>query len=192
MVTPAVCLGRLCAGGGRVARGWSRILRGRGIDAWTHQKKQIHKKDDDEDEAADEDVRPEPHHGLVSGKIGRRDVFVLVVAFVVMFVHAHKLTLQMVAACCMAKKYFAAGGLGCDDELRLNRCLHAWLYDLRCGMLVRHFRDDLGLSGFDKDQSCDQNDRDGHDKGDDDRLDGRVTDALFRGGVASSRLLFAH
>lgn len=40
-------------------------------------------------------MRLESEHGLVTGKIGGRDVFVLMVAFVVMFVHADKLTLQM-------------------------------------------------------------------------------------------------
>lgn len=59
-----------------------------------HQKKQIDEKDGDEDEAADEDVRSESHHGFVFGKVGGWDVFVLMVAFVVGFVHADKLTLQ--------------------------------------------------------------------------------------------------
>jgi hypothetical protein len=39
-------------------------------------------------------VWPEAHHGFVTGKIGRREVFVLVVAFVVMLGHADKLTSQ--------------------------------------------------------------------------------------------------
>jgi hypothetical protein len=37
----------------------------------------------------------ESEHGFVTGKVGRRDVFGLVVAFVVMFRHADKLTLLM-------------------------------------------------------------------------------------------------
>jgi hypothetical protein len=40
-------------------------------------------------------VRPEAHHGFVAGKIGGWDVFVLVVAFVCVFGHAHKLTSQI-------------------------------------------------------------------------------------------------
>jgi hypothetical protein len=40
-------------------------------------------------------VGTEAHHSFVAGKIRRRDVFVLVIAFVLVFGHAHKLTLQM-------------------------------------------------------------------------------------------------
>jgi hypothetical protein len=74
---------------------WGRRCRSWRIDAGTHQEKKVHDKDDDEDEASDEDVGPEAHHGFVAGKVRRWDVFVLVVAFVVVFGHAHKLTLQM-------------------------------------------------------------------------------------------------
>jgi hypothetical protein len=83
----------MCCGGGSVARCWRRLWRSWGIDAGTYQEKQVHEKDDDEDEATDEDVGPESHHGFVPGKVGRRDM-VMLVAFVAMFGHAHKLTLQ--------------------------------------------------------------------------------------------------
>jgi hypothetical protein len=76
-------------GGGR------RFWRTRGIDTGAHQKKEIDEQNCDEDEATDEDVRPEAHHGSVAGKIRRWDVFVLVVAFVAVFGHAHKLTSQI-------------------------------------------------------------------------------------------------
>jgi hypothetical protein len=75
--------------------GWSGLWRSGGIDAGAHQEKEIDEQDCDEDEAADEDVRPEAHDGFVAGKVWRRDVFVLVIAFVVMFGHADKLTSQM-------------------------------------------------------------------------------------------------
>src|SRR5262249_25072526 len=68
------------------------------LDAGADEKKEIDKKNCDEDEAADEDVGFEAHHGLVAGKVRRRNVFVLVVAFVMMFGHAHKLTLQTYVA----------------------------------------------------------------------------------------------
>jgi hypothetical protein len=55
-----------------------------------HQEKEIDEQNRDEDEAADEDVGPETHHGFVAGKIGRWDVFVLAVAFVMVFGHADK------------------------------------------------------------------------------------------------------
>jgi hypothetical protein len=48
---------------------------------------QINHKDSDQDEPADEDVRPETEHGLVLGKVGRGNV----AGFVIVFVHAHKL-----------------------------------------------------------------------------------------------------
>jgi hypothetical protein len=81
----------LWLGGGRC---WSRLRRW-GVYAGAHQQKQVDEKDGDEDEAADEDVWPEAEHGFVAGKIGGRDVFVLVVAFVVVFVHADQLTLRI-------------------------------------------------------------------------------------------------
>jgi hypothetical protein len=74
---------------------WSGLWRSRGIDAGAHQKKEIDKKDRDEDEASDEDVWLEAHHGFVAGKIRRWEVLVLVIAFVGVFGHAHKLTSQM-------------------------------------------------------------------------------------------------
>jgi hypothetical protein len=74
---------------------WSRLWLSRGIDARPHQKKEIDKKDRDENEAANEDVGLEAHHGFAAEKIRRRDVFVLVVALVVVFGHADKLTSQM-------------------------------------------------------------------------------------------------
>jgi hypothetical protein len=74
---------------------WGRLWRSRGIDAGTNQKKEIDKQDRDEDEAADEDVGSEAHNGFVAGKIRGWDVFVLVAAFVGVFGHGHKLTLQM-------------------------------------------------------------------------------------------------
>ena len=88
-------------------RGWlrsrcrCRLWRSRGIDAGAHQKQKIEKQDDDQDEAADEDVGPEAHHGFVAGKIRGRDVIVLMAvialmaAFVLVFGHAHKLTSPM-------------------------------------------------------------------------------------------------
>ena len=88
-----------------------------------HEKKQIDEKDCDEDEAADEDVGPESHHGFVPGKVGRRDVFVLVVAFVVVFVHADKLTSQMRCALRGGKIFFCEKELGCDSGVKLNVAL---------------------------------------------------------------------
>src|SRR2546429_4396193 len=73
---------------------WSRLWRSWGINSGAHQQKQIDEQDRDEDQAADEDVGPEAHHGFVLGKVRGWDVFVRVVAFVV-FGHAHKLTLPM-------------------------------------------------------------------------------------------------
>jgi hypothetical protein len=81
--------GRECS-----ARRGSRLWRSRGVDAGAHQKKKIDEKNGDEDKAADEDVRAEAEHSLMLGKVGRRDVVVLVVALVMMFRHADKLTLQ--------------------------------------------------------------------------------------------------
>jgi hypothetical protein len=75
--------------------GWRGLWRGRRIDTRAYQKKEIDKQDGYEDEATDEDVRPEAHHGFVAWKIRRWDVFVLVVAFVAVFGHAHKLTSQI-------------------------------------------------------------------------------------------------
>lgn len=74
---------------------WSGFCRSGRVDAGTDQKKEIDKQNCDENEAADEDVGPETHHGLVAGKVGRWDVVVLVVAFVVMFGHAQQHTLQV-------------------------------------------------------------------------------------------------
>jgi len=79
----------------RSGGGWRRFWRSRGIDTRAYKKKEIDEQDCDEDEATDEDVRPEAHHGSVAGKIRRWDVFVLVVAFVAVFRHAHKLTSQI-------------------------------------------------------------------------------------------------
>jgi hypothetical protein len=75
--------------------GRRRFWRTRGIDTRAYQKKEIDEQDGYEDKATDEDVRPEAHHGSVAGKIRRWDVFVLVVAFVAVFGHAHKLTSQI-------------------------------------------------------------------------------------------------
>jgi hypothetical protein len=87
----------------------------RGVDTGTHQEKQIHEKDDDQDEAADEDVWSEAHHGFVAGKVRRWDVFVLVVAFVFVFGHAHKLTSRMREDAPSGRRYFdAKAELGWD------------------------------------------------------------------------------
>jgi hypothetical protein len=86
---PGYVVGAILGGG----RCWSRLRRW-GVDAGAHQQKQVDEKDGDENEAADEDVRFESEHGFVAGKVGGRDVFVLVVAFVVVFVHADQLTWQ--------------------------------------------------------------------------------------------------
>ncbi len=68
--------------------GWvARSRLGLRPDAGAHQKKQIDEEDGDQDEAADEDVRPESEYGFVAGKVGRGDVVVLVFVFV----HADKL-----------------------------------------------------------------------------------------------------
>ena len=85
-------LGGLRAGGNSIARGGNRLWRVRRVNAGAHQEKQIDEKDCDKDEAADEDVRSESHHGFVLWEVGGRNVFVLVVAFVMVFGHAHKLT----------------------------------------------------------------------------------------------------
>src|SRR5271170_979569 len=82
--------GELGAGRGRVARRRS-WLWGWRVNAWANQQKQIDEKDGYEDKAADKDVRPESHHSFVFGKVRGRDVFVLVVAFVIVFGHAHSL-----------------------------------------------------------------------------------------------------
>ena len=79
----------------RAARCGSGVLRGGRVDARAHQQQKIDDENGDEDEAADEDVRAESHDGFVPGKIRRGDVAVLVVAFVVVFGHADKLTLGM-------------------------------------------------------------------------------------------------
>jgi hypothetical protein len=78
----------------RSGGGWSGLSRRGGIDAGAHQEKEIDEQDCDEDEAADEDVGPEAHDRFVARKVWRRDMFVLVVAFVVVFGHADKLTSQ--------------------------------------------------------------------------------------------------
>ena len=59
-------------------------------------------------------------------------------------------------------------------------------------MLVGYLRDDFCLPGFDEDDGGDQDDQYGCDEGDNHRLDGRVADAFFRGGIASCGLLLAH
>ena len=64
----------------------------RRVDARAYQQKQIHDEDRDENKAADEDVGTESHDGFVFWEDRGRDVFVLVVAFVMMFGHADKLT----------------------------------------------------------------------------------------------------
>jgi hypothetical protein len=74
---------------------WSRLWRSWGIDTGAHEEKQIDEQDGDEDEAADEDVGTESEHCFMARKVGGRDVVVLVIAFVIMFVHAHQLTLPM-------------------------------------------------------------------------------------------------
>jgi hypothetical protein len=74
------------------ARRWDGPGRSRGKDARAHEEEQVDQKYGDEDEAADEDVRPESHNGFMFWEIGRRNVVVLVVAFVVVFVHADKVT----------------------------------------------------------------------------------------------------
>jgi hypothetical protein len=66
-----------------------------GIDPRAHQKKEIDKKDGDEDEASDKDMRFEAHHGFVARQVRGWDMFVLVVTFVGVFGHAHKLTSQI-------------------------------------------------------------------------------------------------
>ncbi len=60
----------------------------RRVDSRAHKQKQIDEEDGDEDEAADEDVRSKPHDCFMFGEVKRRDVSVLMVAFV----HADKLT----------------------------------------------------------------------------------------------------
>jgi hypothetical protein len=80
-----------------IAGSWSRVWWGWGIDARAYQQKQIDEQDGDENEATDEDVRPESEHCLVLGKVRRWDVLVLMVAFVVMFVHADKLSWKLSA-----------------------------------------------------------------------------------------------
>jgi hypothetical protein len=75
-------------------RRWGGLRRRWGVDAGADQKQEIDEQDCDEDETADEDVGTEAHYGLVAGKIRGRDVLVLVVAFVMMFWHGDKLTLQ--------------------------------------------------------------------------------------------------
>ena len=92
MAVAAGGLCELCAGGRLVVRCGSILLGSRRIDAGTHKEKQIDEKDGDEDEAADEDVGAKSHDRFVFGEIGRRDVVLLVIAFVMVFGHADKLT----------------------------------------------------------------------------------------------------
>jgi hypothetical protein len=51
---------------------------------------------------------------------------------------------------------------------------------------------DLGLPGFDEDDGGDEDDQYRYEEGDNDWLDGRVSYALFGGGVAGGRLLLTH
>jgi hypothetical protein len=92
MAVAAGGLCELCAGGRLVVRGWSILLGSRRIDSGTHKQKQIDDEDRDENEAADEDVGAKSHDRFVFGEIGGWDVVVLVVAFVMVFGHADKLT----------------------------------------------------------------------------------------------------
>ena len=57
-------------------------------DRGAHEQEEIEEEDCNEDEAADEDVRSKPHDCFMFGEVKRRDVSVLMVAFV----HADKLT----------------------------------------------------------------------------------------------------
>jgi hypothetical protein len=66
------------------------------------------------------------------------------------------------------------------------------LRDLGCGARIVRLGDDLGLSGFDEDEGRDEDDQYRYDEGDNDWLNGRVSYALFGGGVAGGRLLHAH
>jgi hypothetical protein len=94
---------------------WSGLWRGRRIDAGAHEEKQIDEQDRDEHETADEDVGAESEHGFMFGKVRRWDVFVLVVAFVMMFWHADKLTSRMQLHAGAEKKNFSPlfrGGSG--------------------------------------------------------------------------------
>jgi hypothetical protein len=114
-----------------VGRRWSRLRRW-GVDAGAHQQKQVNEKDGNENEAADEDVWFKSEHGFVTGKVRGRDVFVSVIAFVVVFVHADQLTSQNANACCMKAKYFVAARevLGCDFVAKVNVALCGWWHDL--------------------------------------------------------------
>jgi hypothetical protein len=116
------------------------------------------------------------------GKVWGRDVFVLVVAFVVMFGHADKLTWQMRR---LAKKYFAAGeALRYDAQPWLERRLHVWLHDLRGWMCVMRGGNHFGLPSFDEDDGGNQDENQGDTGGDDDRQKAGVAFAIFGGGIA--------
>jgi hypothetical protein len=80
--------GRVLVRRRRSAGCWSGCrLSGRLPDRRTHDQKKIEKEDCDQDKTADEDVRSKSHVRFMAGKIGRRDVSVLGVAFM----HAHQL-----------------------------------------------------------------------------------------------------
>jgi hypothetical protein len=74
---------------------WSRLWQSWRVDAGAHQEKQIDEKDGDKDKTTDEDVGAETEDGSMFGKVGGRDVVVLVAAFVMMFGHAHQLICKM-------------------------------------------------------------------------------------------------
>jgi hypothetical protein len=116
------------------------------------------------------------------GKVWGRDVFVLVVAFVIMFRHADKLTLQMRR---LAKKYFATReALRYDAQPGLNRRPHVRLHDLRGWMCIMWSGNHLGLPGFYEDDGGNQNENQGNTGGDDDRQKAGVAFAIFGGGIA--------
>jgi hypothetical protein len=52
-----------------------------GQGATVHKQEEVDTKDGDQNESANEDVRPEPEHGFVAGEIGGWDVSGLVIAF---------------------------------------------------------------------------------------------------------------
>jgi hypothetical protein len=78
-------------------------------DRRAYEQEEIEKEDCDENEAADEDVWTESHVGLVLGKVRGWDVSVLVVALVLVIMHAYQLRRK--TACVPAMEEDMAGVL---------------------------------------------------------------------------------
>jgi hypothetical protein len=159
-------------------------LRSWRVDAGADQQEQIDKKDGDEHEAADEDVGTESEDGFVFGKVRGWDVFVLVVAFVVVFGHADQLTLQNAAKGCLRQIILLSRELRCDGYGQFRRDLCLWIEETRGGVGVVLGRDCLVLPGFEEDDGGEKDNDQGKTSGDNDRQKARIAFAFFRGGIA--------